>query len=307
MPPAENPVPVAPGALLAACRRLLRPLVVMMIRSGVTLPVLNDMLRALYVDVAATEILTDPKARSDSRISLVTGIHRKEIRRLRDIPPELTETPEVVTVSSQIIARWLAMPPFTDEAGRPRPLPRTGNGAAHPDGARSSPEAATSSPASFESLVASVTSDIRSRVVLDDWLSKGVVRIDDHDRVVLNADAFIPRPGADEQLFYFARNLQDHAAAAVANISAAEKAPFLDRSVHYDGLSATQAIELEAYARAEAIRVLLEVNRRAASVAGEGVVPAPAGRRVNLGIYLYTDVEPRDGASAAPAAGSEAS
>ena len=42
--------------------------------------------RHLFVDVAANEILTDSRARSDSRISLVTGIHRKEIRRWRDLP-----------------------------------------------------------------------------------------------------------------------------------------------------------------------------------------------------------------------------
>ena len=283
--PSDRPVPVAPGALLTVCRRLLRPLVRLLIQCGVTLPVLNESLRTLYVDVATADILTDPKSRSDSRVSLITGIHRKEIRRLRDVTPEQPQIPEVVTVSSQVIARWLASPPYADASGRPRPLVR---------GA----ESAGSDP-SFESLVASVTSDIRGRVVLDDWLSKGIVTTDEADRIVLNVDAFIPKPGADAQLFYFGRNLHDHVAAAVANIAAAETAPFLDRSVHYDGLTEEQAVELEAFARSEAIRLLLEVNRRAAALAEANPAQAPAARRVNFGVYVFTDTDQQTGPSEA--------
>ncbi len=276
---------MAAGALLGACRRLLRPLVRLLIQNGVTLPALNEMLRALYVDVAASDVLTEPRTRSDSRISLITGIHRKEIRRLRDTTPERPETPAVVTVSSQIIARWLAVEPFVDADGRPRALPRAS-------------EPGSDAP-SFDSLVMSVTSDIRSRVVLDDWLSKGIVGADDTDRVVLNVDAFIPKPGAAEQLFYFGRNLHDHIAASAANITATATAPYLDRSVHYDGLTAAQAAELEAFARGEAIRVVLEVNRRAAALADAAPDPNAADHRVNFGVYVFSDKDQQRGASQA--------
>ena len=63
--------------------RLLRPLVRLLIRSGVTFPVLANLIRALYVEVSLRDLLTDAKARTDSRVSLLTGVHRKEIRRLR--------------------------------------------------------------------------------------------------------------------------------------------------------------------------------------------------------------------------------
>jgi hypothetical protein len=191
----------------------------------------------------------------------------------------------VVTISSQIIARWLASAPYVGADGSALPLPR---------GTASEPV-----EPSFESLVQSVTSDIRARAVLDDWLSKGIVSIDAADRVVLNADAFVPRPGAAEQLFYFGRNLHDHVAAAAANISAAEKAPFLDRSVHYDGMTEAQAAELEAFARDEASKLLLEVNRRAAAMVDANSAGRPAGRRVNFGVYIFTDQDRLDPGSSA--------
>ena len=87
-------------------------------------------------------------------------------------------------------------------------------------------------------------------------------------------------------MFYFARNLHDHIAAAVANISATDAAPFLDRSVHYDGLTAEQAQALQEYARAAAIQALLDVNRHALNLVEGTRPPAAGGRRVNFGIYI---------------------
>src|ERR1700761_3229938 len=98
--------PLPPAPLLQATRRLLRPLVRLMMRSGLTFPILVDMLRSLFVEVAITDILTDPKARTDSRISLLTGVHRKEIRRLRELPVDAQDAPEIVTLVGQIVARW---------------------------------------------------------------------------------------------------------------------------------------------------------------------------------------------------------
>jgi hypothetical protein len=144
---------------------------------------------------------------------------------------------------------------------------------------------------SFEALVQLVTSDVRPRAVLDDLVSHGAVSLVDGDRVRLNTQAFIPRPGGAEQIFYFARNLHDHVAAASINIAQAE-APFLDRSVHYDDLTPSQARQLRTYAREAAMRVLLDINRRALELLDEA--PAePSGdsprQRVNVGVYLYQE------------------
>jgi hypothetical protein len=223
--------------------------------------------------------LTEAKARTDSRISLLTGIHRKEIRRLREMSVDTADAPDIVTLASQIVARWVSSAPFVDADGRPLPLPRL-NGDA------------TDSKVSFDRLVESVTTDIRPRAVLDDLLGHGVVVMDANDCVKLNADAFIPRPGREEQLFYFARNLHDHVAAAVANISAAEVPPFLDRSVHYDRLTPSQVETLREYARAAAMRVLLDVNRLAQELTEANPDTDPQQpRRINFGIYVFDEDE----------------
>ena len=262
----------APETLMPPLRRLLRPLVRLMIRYGVTFPSAADMLRSLYVDVAEEEL--GPHQRTDSRVSLLTGVHRKEIRRRRetshDEPP-----PPLITRNSQLIATWIGSPEFTDEAGAPLRLPRS----------------AAEGP-SFDRLVGLVTRDVRPRAVLDDWLHQGIATIDDDDRIRLSHEAFLPMPGQQEQLFYFARNVGDHIAAGAANVLAESRPPFIDRSVHYDRLTIEAAAELERFGRSAARRVLLDVNKHALKLAAE---EAPAGamtRRVNFAVFLYVEDEP---------------
>jgi hypothetical protein len=269
--------PPPPQMLLQPLRRLLRPLVRLAILSGVTFPVMADLLRGLFVEVAARDVLSDAASRTDSRISLLTGVHRKEIRRLRLEAPDSETIPTVVTVSSQIIGRWLGARQFTTAKGAPLVLPRLRQDSASP---------------SFEALVESVTTDVRPRAVLDDFLAQGLVLLEPGDLVRLNQAAFIPRPGSTEQLFFFGRNLHDHIAAAAANVAAGGEAPFVDSSVHYDQLPPAVAAELLAMAQSTAAQALLEVNRAATSlVEPAGATVSGTTRRVNFGIYIYAEDE----------------
>lgn len=273
----SNPIPrpPPPDALLRPLTRLLRPLVRLLIRSGITFPVLADLLRELYVEVATRDLLPGERARTDSRIALLTGIHRKELRRQRLNANDDAE-PAVVTLSSQLVARWLGT--HADVDGNPVPLPRSG-------------------PApSFEALVAGATRDVRPRAILDEWVAQGIVTLDADGLVRLQTVGFLPAENLEARLFYFARNLHDHVAAASANIAADGPAPFVDRSVHYDGLGLDAAAVLEREAREAATRLLVKVNKVALGIADKDDALADSvrpTRRVNLGIYLYTEDEPR--------------
>jgi len=268
----------AAAMLLQPLRSLLRPLVRLAILSGVTFPVLTDLLRSLFVEVASQDILSDAASRTDSRISLLTGVHRKEIRRLRLEAPAGETTPPVVTISSQIIGRWLGAKQYTNAKGQPKVLPRLGSGASRP---------------SFEALVESVTTDVRPRAVLDDFLAQNIVILEPGDLVRLNQAAFIPRPGSTEQLFFFGRNLHDHIAAASANVAAGDGPAFIDSSVHYDRLSPETAAQLLRLAQEAAAQALLNVNRGAISLVEPAGAPASqlGTSRVNFGVYVYAEDE----------------
>ena len=249
--------------------RLLRPLVRLFIRCGITFPALCDLLREMYVNVAEHECALPGKVQTDSRVSLLTGIHRKEVARLRGAGAPVSEVPAAVSRTSRILARWLSAPGFADADGRPLPLARTGE----------------EGQASFESLVASVTRDVRPRAVLDEWLDRQLVALDPEGRIVLTESAFVPAGGSDQQLYYFGRNLHDHAAAAVANVLG-DGSRFLERAVHYDGLSRELAETLEKRSRELAMESLRTLNREA----NQACETDPGGAwRWNCGIYVYRE------------------
>jgi hypothetical protein len=249
----------------------------LLMRNGITFPIFADLVRPLYVDVAVRDLLTDGDARTDSRVRLLTGVHRKEVRRLRELRDDLAEAaPPGLSLMSEVIARWVGTPAYTDRRRKPLVLPRLSSAASAP---------------SFEALVASVTTDVRPRAVLDAMAAQNLVAIDAAGRVRLNVSAFLPRQGQDEQLFYFGRNLHDHIAAAAGNVTATPPR-FFDRSVHYDRLTEAQAAKLEAAGRDLGQKLLLELNRLALEMLErEKGGAAGATRRINLGVFLYAEDE----------------
>lgn len=271
--------------LQAPLARLLRPLVRLAIRSGLTYPALADLLRELYVNVAEHDFALSSKNQTDSRVSLLTGIHRKEVARLRGAGAPVNVVPVSISRTSRILARWLADADFADGNGRPRALPRSGEG----------------ETPSFDSLVERVTRDVRPRVVLDEWLDRGLVTRDAEDRITLVEQAFVPKGGSDQQLYYLGRNLHDHIAAAVANVEG-ESPRFLERAVHYDGLTREVAEQLEARARVIAMEALTTANREAHAAAGEEHAGA---WRWNFGVYVYAE-EVTPSPSVPPEAGTAA-
>ncbi|WP_342623269.1 DUF6502 family protein [Pseudomonas alkylphenolica] len=266
--------PTLPPALLSALRRVMRPLVRLMLRKGVTYTVFADLLKEVFVDVADREFRLDDKAPSDSRISLLTGVHRKDVRRLRKEDDTASMAlPENITLGAQLVNAWTSNPPFCKAAGQALPLPRL---------------ASVGGDVSFDALVAQVSTDIRARVVLDEWLRLGVVRLDEQDCVHLEAQAFVPQKGFDEKAAYLAHNLHDHASAAVHNLTA-QGQPFFERSVHYDALSPASVEVLRETVAREGMQALLGFSRLAADLENGDLTSLDPRQRITIGLYFYTE------------------
>jgi Family of unknown function (DUF6502) len=272
--PSNAPNPV----FVRALRRVLRPLVQSMLAQGITYPYLANMLKSVFVEVTDKEFRIGGQPSTDSRVSLVSGVHRKDVSTLRPlIESNAEQVPPSVSLGSQLVALWLGSPQYLDTNGAPKPLHRF---------------ASEGGDLSFEALVASVNSDIRSRVVLDEWQRLGVVHVDEQRRVCLNTEAFVPADGFDEKVFYFAHHLHDHAAAAASNLLG-QAMPFLDRSVHYDELSAESVAKLRKQAEQAGMRALLAVNQSAIKLEAQDASDTSARQRMTFGIYFYTEPAPQ--------------
>lgn len=263
--------------IASAIKRVLRPFVKLMLANNLTYTLIIDVLKTLYVEVADQEFAEGGKRLTDSRISLMSGVHRKDVRRLRELQPGVEDVmPDNVSLGSQLIALWNANPKYLNADGSPRPLPRF---------------AVTNDSESFESLVRSLSTDIHPRAVLDEWLRIGVANIDEQNFVRLTTDMFIAQEGFEEKVFYFGHNLHDHAQAAVANVLSqtvnGQSISFLERCVHYDTLTMASIEEIGELAKKQGMKTLREVNKIADD---RGVIDKDspqANMRMTYGIYYY--------------------
>jgi hypothetical protein len=261
----------APPALVKALRRMLRPLVRLLVAHQITYPLFANLLKTVYVEVADSEFALPGRSQTISRVSLLTGVHRKDVKRLRGLGPEADAIPAAISLGAQLVARWAGLAEFQDADGHPLPLPRQ----------------ADSGP-SFERLVLSVSKDIRSRAVLDELLRLGVAEIEaseGEELVRLNSLAFVPERGFDEKAFRLGRNVRDHIATAAHNL-AGTRPSLLERSVDCDDLTPDSVRELRELSQARAVEALQAVNRRALALQAADASQPDAKHRMNFGVYF---------------------
>ncbi len=248
----------------------------MMLHYSVQYPYLADLLKITYVE-EATRMPVPGKEQTDSRVSMLTGIHRMDVKRLRtELVTGKDAPPPNVSLGAQAVMRWTTNPEYLDGKGRPMPLPRLSS---------------KGGGKSFEALVQSISKDIRPRVVLDEWLRLGIARVDELDRVILVTDSFVPSHGLDEKLFYLGKNVHDHLSACEHNLTRSENHPLLERSIYFDHLSEESADTLKSYARQLSSQAMQAFGQKAMELQEKDSKNSEANNRVTYGLYCYSSNE----------------
>ena len=285
------PAPSGPGrksvdgldqtGLLNALSTLIEPMATLAVAQGAPLAAVQDLVKMAFVDAARRAHPTLTAHGMVSRISTVTGLHRREVSRITQL--DRAAVPTRRSPAAQVFTRWQADPLLKNRKGEPLPLPRQG-------------------PApSFEALVQAVTRDVHPRSLLDELCRLGLARLDG-ETVHLTSNAFVPRGDAGRMLGYLGSNVGDHLRAAVANV-VADKPPHFEQAVFADGLSPRSLEEFEHIVRTQwqallaatvpALQKMIDADR-AAGRAEDG--------RVRIGLYSYSEQKPASAATAEPAA-----
>ena len=252
-------------------RGVLRPLVRLLIAHGITAPAFYRLLKRIYVEVAE-ESAGDGKPLTDSRISVLTGVHRRDVKEYRntDLADEAV-IQQKVTLLASVLGRWLASSDTTDAQGNPRPLPRT----------------ASDGP-SFDGLVSEISKDIRARTVLDELSQQGLVETGQDGLIHVRSDAFVGPEDLDQRVFFFGENVGDHIAAAADNLLD-DKPRHLERAVFYNRLSPASIDLIEKVARESGTELLSSMNRLAHDLQSTDVETGDGDGRFRFGIFFYRD------------------
>ena len=114
--------------ILHALGQMLAAIIRIALRNGVSFLEFSELSKSLYVRIAAEDYGIRGRATNDSRIALITGINRREIRKLKekDDSPDNTASNNV-TLMSRIITAWHESERYTDASNQPALLTLAGN------------------------------------------------------------------------------------------------------------------------------------------------------------------------------------
>lgn len=246
---------------------VLEPLVLLLLRHGISYVELAEQLKIVFLAQAMADSQRLGAKQTDSALSLITGLQRRDVQQLRPHAQQATRPQHLHhTVPAEVIGRWIG-------AHYPDELPYTGD----------------ELDLSFERLVRSVSKDKHPRAVLDELLRIGVVSMSEEMQVVkLSRKAFLPDEKSEAIQHLFRRTLGDHLLASVHNITDDQQPKFLEQAVFAHGLSAQSSVILHAYARKQWESMMQDFLKFAGSLCMvDADTPEPT-ERFTVGMYAYS-------------------
>jgi hypothetical protein len=261
-------------AISYAIVKLLRPLIRMLLRSGIPFGSFSEMARWTYVDLAIKEFAITGRKPSDSRASVITGLSRKEVHRLRTL--DITHGDDMgsrYNRAARVISAWVRQDRFHDSSGQPLELP------------------IEKGRVTFNDLVRQFSGDVPTRAILDELVRVGAVGLTDQDRVTLLARAYIPQADAREKLAILGTDVADLINTIDRNLRGDPQGPLFQRKVAYDNLP-SEAVQAFKQLCAVKNQELLEEFDQFLSSHDRDLNPAAEGEgrwRAGVGIYYFDE------------------
>jgi len=260
--------------LSAAVLRLFRPLVRVLLRNGVSYRTFADFAKWVYVDVATKEFEIEGRKQSTSRVSVITGLSRKEVKRVRELPrPDDTASVERYNRAARVIAAWRRESNFQDAEGNAAPLLLEGTGA------------------TFSELVKRFSGDVPVRAILDELIRIGAVERLEDGRVGLLVRAYVPESSEADKLHILGTDVGYLISTIDHNLQADPMGPLFQRKVAYDNLPDEALPEFRELS-AKRAQALLEKLDRWLAQRDRDVTPTVRGtgrNRAGLGIYYFEE------------------
>jgi len=262
-------------ALALTVVRLLTPLIRILLRNGLSFNAFSDLARRVFVEVGMRELGIPGKKQTASRVSVLTGLSRKEVQRIVEERGSLEgkDARERYNRAAQVVAGWVRDPEFVDSAGEPLAL------------------AADGADASFGALVKRHSRDVPARAVLDELLRVGAVERLEDGRIRLRSRAYVPSASELDKLDILGADVADLIATIDHNLQRGAADPRFQRKVMYDNVpreavAAFRALSAQrAQALIEAMDQWLAQHDRDANPSVQGTERV----RVGLGIYYFEE------------------
>jgi Family of unknown function (DUF6502) len=250
---------------------MLVPLARWLVRNGVHYASFAPALKSVFVEAARRELAEHDGKITDSALSVLSGVHRRDIRAMSGEAPADTH-PKSPSVASQVFTRWLTDAQLRGADDQPMALPKAGEAL------------------SFDTLARQVSSDVHPRTLLAEMQRLGLVAIDG-DRVHPQAQAFVPQQGFEEMAELFSANVGDHLAAAAHNLNG-RPSKFLEQSIFGSGLSPQSTDKLGTVARKLWKSAFQQMADEASQRLKQDAKNQQTSMRMRFGVYYFAEAQP---------------
>lgn len=261
-------------ALTTAVERLLRPLVRILLANGVAFEAFVEAAKRVYVEVAMKEFAIPGRKQTTSRVSVLTGLTRKEVQRLlRGDDESEINTTERYHRAARVVSGWVRDRSFLTDAGEPRVLSldeESGN---------------------FGELVRRYSGDMPARAVLDELVRVGAVQRLDDGRARLLTRAYVPSTSDVDKIDILGTDVADLIHTVDHNLGRGADNPRFQRKVMYDNLPAGAVEEFRKLSAVQAQKLLEQFDGWLAK-RDRDVNPNVEGTgrtRAGVGIYYFEE------------------
>jgi len=262
-------------SLQKAVTQVLSPLVRLLLRHGVSHAEFSNWAKQAYVIEAENHFGLDGKSPTVSRTAIITGINRKEVKRIRELPSEVGTGVSKHNRAVRVVTGWLQDEQFQNSKGQPKPL------------IFGDPED------SFNQLVKRFGGDVPARAMLDELVRVGSVN-NANGKISLLRKGYVPHQSESALLDVFSTSATDLLTTLDHNLRQDNRGTRrLQMSVVYDDVTDEGRDAFQALSAEESLALLRQFDK-SLSQYDRGVNPSVKGsgkHRVGLGVYWIEDAE----------------
>jgi len=261
--------------LLAAYSKLLRPLVRILLRNGVTYAEFSEVAKTVFVTIAAQEFRVPGKKMSKARIAIITGLTRKEVQRLASTDQEGRYRVRTnLSRIGRVLSGWHTDPDFTGPYGMPLEVRY---------------DSAITNDATFVRLVQQYSGDMTPRAMLDELLRVGAVVETDHNWFKALRREYVPQTLAPDFLERVGRGIHDFIHTVEENLQKDSEEPGrFERTVRpAAGLNAEELERFDEYARLKSQALLEDLDNWLNKLERPNRKIGDIGVQTGVGIYHF--------------------
>lgn len=258
--------------LLFAFRRVLRPLIRILVRAGVRYDEFSALVRGVYVEAAAVDRVGAVAKPSRARISVATGVGRAEVNRYIDNDGALPFIEQSFTKTlAMVLNAWHTDSQFVGPYGIPLELAKEGT-----------------KGRTFKELVHAVDPGADAGEAYQELLRLGAITMsgETHIRVVSRA-MIATEEWSPAQLELFGNALTRLADTLQFNLDSRNASKRIERSVIADkGLPIAMVPKFEAHVREKVSELLVELDNW---ITPHAEAPGPKSPVIGLAVFQFSD------------------